>query len=69
MCKIWHMHPANGTSAPELLTAAQVARRFNVSRSTVSRWTADGILTAVRIGTVLRYRAADVEALIAGESA
>lgn len=52
------------SEAPELLTTEEVARRLRVSRSTVSRWASDGELRVVRIGGVLRFHAADIEALI-----
>jgi excisionase family DNA binding protein len=66
MCQSCDMRPADGTSdLPELLTPAQVAHLFHVSRSTISRWTYDGILVGLRVGSnVVRYRRADIEAML-----
>jgi excisionase family DNA binding protein len=50
---------------PLLLTTVDVARLLAVSERTVRAMAADGRLTAVRIGGSVRYRRADIEALIA----
>ncbi len=51
--------------ADQLLTPAQVAHRFNVSRSTITRWTQQGTLPVIRIGKgIVRYQAADIDRLM-----
>ena len=53
--------------SPELLTAAEVAARFRVTKGTVSRWAKNGDLTPVRLGMrTIRFRRSDVERLIQG---
>lgn len=48
-----------------LLSTAEVARRFQVQPSTVSRWVKNGKLAAVRTpGGTLRFRPADVDAFL-----
>lgn len=49
----------------DLLTPAEVASRLRVSRASVSRWAKDGVLKPIRVGGTLRFRRADVEALLA----
>jgi excisionase family DNA binding protein len=50
------------------ITAAEAARRLEVSTSTVTRWIAAGKLPAVRTpGGHWRVRAVDVEKLLAGK--
>lgn len=49
----------------EVLTATEVAARLRVSRATVYRWADDGTLRCVRIGDTVRFRADDVDALLA----
>lgn len=48
------------------LTAKQVARRFQVSERTIRRWTDDGKLRCIKIGSgtrfTIRYREKDLEA-------
>lgn len=54
----------------KLLTYAEAAHRLSVSRATLYRMIADGLLTPVEIprpsrrGTIPRLRTADVEALV-----
>ncbi|MBW3578935.1 MAG: BldC family transcriptional regulator [Actinobacteria bacterium] len=49
----------------ELLTPAEVAKRFGVNPKTVTRWAQAGKLTAIRtLGGHRRYRASEVEALV-----
>ena len=51
-----------------LLTPREVAAMFRVDPKTVTRWAQAGKLASVRtLGGHRRYRAADVEALLAGE--
>jgi excisionase family DNA binding protein len=48
-----------------LLSTFEVAQRFKVAPSTVSRWVKRGQLTAIRTpGGTLRFRPADVEAFL-----
>lgn len=49
-----------------LLSTIEVARRFQVTPSTVSRWAKRGLLASIRTpGGTLRFRPADVEAFLA----
>lgn len=53
---------------PPLMTAAEVADTFQVSKASVSRWVKEGHLPAVELpgGTkVLRFRREDVERFLA----
>ena len=51
-----------------LLTPREVAAMFRVDPKTVTRWAQAGKLASVRtLGGHRRYRAADVEGLLAGE--
>jgi excisionase family DNA binding protein len=52
------------TITNELLTRKDVSKLFQISTMTVIRLEEDGKLPAVRIGTRVRYKRADVEALI-----
>lgn len=52
------------SDVPDLLTPAEVATRLRVSRASVSRWAKDGVLKPIRIGGTLRFRRADVDALL-----
>jgi excisionase family DNA binding protein len=60
----------NGIAVPEedrLLTPAEVAKMFRVRPQTVTRWANEGKLTSGRTpGNHRRYRAAEVEAFLAG---
>jgi excisionase family DNA binding protein len=60
---------ANGTSGVtgQLLTAAQVAERFQVTEAQVYRLTRDGLLPAVELGRYYRYRLDVLEAAGLGE--
>ncbi len=58
--------PSNSTptaSAP-LLTPQAVAAHLDVHQRTIRRWIEAGDLAAVRIGTVVRIRPADLNAFI-----
>ncbi len=49
----------------ELLTPAEVAKRFGVNPKTVTRWAQAGKLTAIRtLGGHRRYRASEADALV-----
>jgi excisionase family DNA binding protein len=57
-------------SVPQLMTIRQVAGALAVSPTTVRGWERSGRLLGVRIGSVLRFKAASVRAFItAGEGA
>ncbi len=47
-----------------LLTEGEVARVLRVSGRTVRRWAAVGVIPAVQIGGVRRFRVRDIDALI-----
>lgn len=52
----------------ELLTANEVARRFNVTGSSIRRWILDGHVAAIRTpGGQYRIDPAEVERLMAAE--
>ena len=51
------------------MTANEVAAVLKISRRTLERWDKDGKLPAIRVGGAVRYRPADVRALIEGEGA
>lgn len=54
------------TPVQELLTSGEVAARFRVGRSTVRRWADTGRIPSFKTPTgQRRYRAADIEAVIA----
>jgi excisionase family DNA binding protein len=59
------------TSAPPVLIGPQeAARRLGVSRTTLIRWEAAGLLSAVRTPTgQRRYRDDDINALSTGRAA
>ncbi|HSS09026.1 MAG TPA: helix-turn-helix domain-containing protein [Acidimicrobiales bacterium] len=48
----------------DLLTVREVARRAKVSERTVWRWVEDGRLPAIRVGGIVRFQHADVDALL-----
>ena len=54
-------------TAPQgLLTRAQVAHLFGVCKETIRRWETQGLFQPITINArVLRYRMADVQAVIA----
>ena len=53
------------TDAPGLLTPPEVAAEFRVSVKTIYRWSREGYLTPIRPrGRALRFRRADVDALL-----
>ena len=49
---------------PPLLDTADVSRIFQVTKATVRRWYADGLVPGLRIGRALRFRRRDVERAI-----
>jgi excisionase family DNA binding protein len=58
---------ARPTDHDRLLTPAEVAAMFRVDPKTVTRWAKAGKLTSIRtLGGHRRYRATEVEALLAG---
>jgi excisionase family DNA binding protein len=48
-----------------LLTTLEVAEMLRVSPMTIHRWRKSGELPVVRIGSTVRFRASDIDALIA----
>ncbi len=48
----------------ELLTRKQVCEMLGVTLTTLWHWDNNGVLTAIRIGSKVRYRRSDVEAAI-----
>lgn len=50
-----------GARASQLLTAEQVAERFQIPRSHVYRLTREGQLPCVKLGRYRRYRIAEIE--------
>ncbi|MBW3579171.1 MAG: BldC family transcriptional regulator [Actinobacteria bacterium] len=54
-----------GNDNDELLTPAEVAKRFGVNPKTITRWADAGKLTAIRtLGGHRRYRESEIDALI-----
>jgi excisionase family DNA binding protein len=49
---------------PVLLTVKETARLFRVTRKTLERWEAAGILAPTRVGGIVRYRSQDIDALL-----
>lgn len=59
----------NPTTAPEMLTPAEVAAAFRVDPKTVARWAIAGKLRSVRtIGGHRRFYADEVRALLRGDT-
>lgn len=55
-----------------LLTTSEVADRYRVHPNTIRRWVRQGKISAITIpagGRMKRYRKADVEAVLADDSA
>lgn len=62
-------HEAGQFNPEELLTPAEVARRFRVDPKTVTRWARAGRLTSIRTpGGHRRFRKSEVHALLRGEN-
>jgi excisionase family DNA binding protein len=57
------------TELPALLTVREVADLLRVHENTVYKWAKDGTLEALTLGKTVRFRRADVEALLSGERA
>lgn len=57
-------HESTGLALEPLLTEPETAAALRVTDRTIRTWVAKGILSAVRIGGVKRYRASDIAALI-----
>lgn len=51
-----------------LMKASEVAETFAVTEATIYNWRRAGVLNAVFIGGSIRFRRADVDALIASGS-
>ena len=54
------------TKAPPLLTIVETAELFAVSKRTIHNWITSGLLSARKIGGVVRIRRIDVEKLMGG---
>lgn len=53
---------------PELLTASEVAAALRVTKVTVHRWSKDGTLSPIRLGSkAVRFRREDVAQLLRPE--
>lgn len=52
-------------SATTLWTAAEVAERLQVAEGTVNQWVKLGKIPVVKVGSLNRFRPADIEAWIA----
>lgn len=48
----------------DLMTAEEVARRLRVSTTVVYKWARDNELPSFRVGKILRFRKADIDALV-----
>jgi hypothetical protein len=57
--------PAPPAVSTPLLTEVEFADALRVTDRTVRRWAQQGIVSPIRIGGVKRYRAQDLDALIA----
>lgn len=47
--------------APEYLTRQETAKRLSISLVTLNEWTKTGRIQGYRIGTRVRYKAADID--------
>ena len=56
----------SGGASPRLLTADELAERWQVAKAQVYRLTREGLLPAVRIGRYYRYSRAAIDAFEAG---
>ena len=64
MKNIWKNQDMDGPGET-LAAPAEVMRRLRVSRRTLRRWTLDGKLPEVRLGSrCVRYRRSDIERLL-----
>lgn len=54
--------------AETLLTEQEVARLFRVTRRTVERWRAEGILPYRKIGRTIRFKWADLDEALDNQS-
>ena len=59
---------AAGADEPQFLTVKQAARHLGVSTDTVRRWDNLGHLPRRQFGKVIRYRRADLDALLTPEA-
>jgi excisionase family DNA binding protein len=48
----------------KLMTKKQVADLFGISERTLDRWRHDGIIDAIKVGSIVRFREEVVEAAI-----
>lgn len=54
------------TNEPALLTRKMAAKRLSISTRTLDRMANAGFIERVFLGTVVRFRAEDVEAIVRG---
>lgn len=52
------------TNLDRLLSKKEVAEKFGITTRTVNRWRNRGVLKAVVVGKVVRFRPDDVQAVI-----
>lgn len=57
-------HVYSRSMEPATYTRREVAELLKVSVRTVERWEAAGLITPLRIGGTVRFRAEDVDALV-----
>jgi excisionase family DNA binding protein len=51
-----------------LLTRPRVCEIFGIHERTLRRWEQRGLITAVRVGRTVRFRAEEIERLLAAET-
>lgn len=52
----------------DLLTAGQVAERFQVAPQSVYRWAKQGVIPSVVVGGIRRFRVTDIDRLVLGDN-
>ena len=60
--QVKHLKPPQ--KDPELITRAEVARILGISLPTLNDWTKRGVIPALKIGSRVRYKKADVYAAL-----
>jgi len=64
MVQIQEKKSHSGFQAGRLLTVEEVATQIGVCKRTIYEWTAEGRLPHFKVGRVLRFRQADIDAFI-----
>ena len=59
------IRPEPARDLEDALTADDVAKLLQVSRRTVYEWSQSGVLPSMRIGRTIRFRRAEIAALLA----